>query len=1355
MAITATWIGPTQMNLAGPDAGPGPGDVYDDEIVVSGLMNNLSATNFIAGSDVGVTLSVPGQSGIISNASSSQPGAIPEWGYGKDNSAGYERTSGYASLHAQADPNNSQALDLFFDPTEHTINPFTNTPTNSYTLKAQDQISVVVYYNAKTGMSDSTTITVPTGSTTATGPVLVPSYPTVNFATNQAGPLQVSGWAQATANYPGWTQFLVTGLPQNYSIQNAILSDDSGEVYGETNFYAGENMAHDPNADTSYGSANSLIVQPQTSTSALFYFPPARNELNSTLTLRLIYANSTTQSVVQFTGGQDDINAPIPDTRNAGGSITLTPTGAGGASDYNEINNALNAGYTTIYLADGPGNGAAAGTFLIDNTLTLTHAVTIEPAPSQSSQPTLEFLQDAPPAVPWLAAILIQSDYVKLTGFAISFLNNNIAWERTKARDPAIIATSVFSSSRFSFAASPTSHKNYYVGIDIDIENLAITDEPAQTPGSQGDPHQFDQTKGFYATNANIYINAAGTTSTIYPDLLAANLQQVDGGIFSYNVIAGGTVGFNGSWKIEHNKYTGAPLGGGTGLVFDELGAGLNDSLIDYNDAQQVTAGGRTYQFFGLTDSGTLSYNVTVSHNTAENGVGVFAGDRSPGGFGPPALTEFVQLENYSGFFEGKPIFVSGTSGSTDPLNGRILIIPQTASGGAIGPGDLVTILSGRDPSDLTDSNLGDQTGQYVQVAQVISKPTNGPIVLLLNQPLPPDPNPSFGYSIQVSNGHVKDTIDSNTFDLTGTFSHAISASGNDYDLAITNNTFTGGDQFLLGDGQYFAGGAISFLVYPTNPYGTPTDPEIFHTVFAGVTIDKNNEFINTFGGISVGFQGAGGGPETSFGRTCANVTIDANTFSWDPNFLSQSNFNYGKLTTHGTNNAIQTSYPYPSSQTESSYNFLGPIGSAPLDKNGKQIPAFDYPLLVPIAIAMSGSRVPANAVHTSPDDNYVPTSTQNLSFYPAILAGSSADPNGYFEGQGDFTDPREFRVTITSNVYTSAPSIPTFEAPKSVIGSAVINGNTNTINNNSYNTGNLYDDTTLVPYQAPSQTPSPAPGLYFQFAGQGDPVASGYVAVSNFTGYSSSQGYGWSATPNYDQNADPGSVYASDQTFQVALPNGYYDVTPTLGDPGSSASQGNINVVLQGGSAIDVVSYAAGQTVSPTYLALVTYGTLTLRVYEPGGRGAGVISLHSLTITPAATVVDDGQAGYSQAGDWTPYSGLGLNGELVYHSGGDATASMAAWAASGLAAGTYAVQADWNGYSGHSSAAAYMILVNGVSMGTYYEDQRAASTGGPAAGNLAFQTIATVSAPAGATIKLVLVNGGGGDVVAARFAPM
>jgi hypothetical protein len=52
---------------------------------------------------------------------------------------------------------------------------------------------------------------------------------------------------------------------------------------------------------------------------------------------------------------------------------------------------------------------------------------------------------------------------------------------------------------------------------------------------------------------------------------------------------------------------------------------------------------------------------------------------------------------------------------------------------------------------------------------------------------------------------------------------------------------------------------------------------------------------------------------------------------------------------------------------------------------------------------------------------------------------------------------------------------------------------------------------------------------------------------------------------PQREQNADSGSVYASDQTFEVSLPDGYYDVTLTIGDPGTSSPQGDIVVSLQG----------------------------------------------------------------------------------------------------------------------------------------------------------------------------------------------
>src|SRR5262249_34911598 len=71
--------------------------------------------------------------------------------------------------------------------------------------------------------------------------------------------------------------------------------------------------------------------------------------------------------------------------------------------------------------------------------------------------------------------------------------------------------------------------------------------------------------------------------------------------------------------------------------------------------------------------------------------------------------------------------------------------------------------------------------------------------------------------------------------------------------------------------------------------------------------------------------------------------------------------------------------------------------------------------------------------------------------------------------------------------------------------------------------------------------------------------------------------------------------------------------------------------------------------------------------------------------------VVDNSQAGYTEAGSgWLSWSG-GYAGDLRYHHAGTG-ANTATWQASGLAPGYYLVQATWNGDNAHASNAPYAL---------------------------------------------------------------
>ena len=76
--------------------------------------------------------------------------------------------------------------------------------------------------------------------------------------------------------------------------------------------------------------------------------------------------------------------------------------------------------------------------------------------------------------------------------------------------------------------------------------------------------------------------------------------------------------------------------------------------------------------------------------------------------------------------------------------------------------------------------------------------------------------------------------------------------------------------------------------------------------------------------------------------------------------------------------------------------------------------------------------------------------------------------------------------------------------------------------------------------------------------------------------------------------------------------------------------------------------------------------------------------------VVSGATILDNGQAGYSDAGGWSS-APLGYGGSLRYAAAGTGSAT-ATWQANGLAPGAYLVQATWNGYYNHASNAPFSI---------------------------------------------------------------
>ncbi len=191
-----------------------------------------------------------------------------------------------------------------------------------------------------------------------------------------------------------------------------------------------------------------------------------------------------------------------------------------------------------------------------------------------------------------------------------------------------------------------------------------------------------------------------------------------------------------------------------------------------------------------------------------------------------------------------------------------------------------------------------------------------------------------------------------------------------------------------------------------------------------------------------------------------------------------------------------------------------------------------------------------------------------------------------------------------------------------------------------------------------------------FEFGPRYASPQPGYTEVSNFSWYNPTQGYGWvngAAIGNVTvrgpvADAAPLTqqfVYGQDLVFRVDLPNGTYNVAPTLGDVHSYGYSYAMDVMLQGRQ-VDTVVAAPNQVDARGYLATVVDGTLSLEIKGLNQAGtAGFAALDALTITPASTALlytfgpadAPAAAGYTQVSNfswYTPSQGFGWQPDAI-----------------------------------------------------------------------------------------------------------
>jgi fibronectin type 3 domain-containing protein len=132
----------------------------------------------------------------------------------------------------------------------------------------------------------------------------------------------------------------------------------------------------------------------------------------------------------------------------------------------------------------------------------------------------------------------------------------------------------------------------------------------------------------------------------------------------------------------------------------------------------------------------------------------------------------------------------------------------------------------------------------------------------------------------------------------------------------------------------------------------------------------------------------------------------------------------------------------------------------------------------------------------------------------------------------------------------------------------------------------------------------------HFDFGPTGSPVAAGYTAVG-MAAYNSTLGYGWLAGANLwalDRGALAGSSTLTEDfiqtdsggaTFSINVPNGVYNVTPTLGD---ALYAHDLQGIYLQGTQVDTITTAKDQFISKTYTITVTNGQILFTFKDLGG---------------------------------------------------------------------------------------------------------------------------------------------------------
>jgi hypothetical protein len=247
-----------------------------------------------------------------------------------------------------------------------------------------------------------------------------------------------------------------------------------------------------------------------------------------------------------------------------------------------------------------------------------------------------------------------------------------------------------------------------------------------------------------------------------------------------------------------------------------------------------------------------------------------------------------------------------------------------------------------------------------------------------------------------------------------------------------------------------------------------------------------------------------------------------------------------------------------------------------------------------------------------------------------------------------------------------------------------------------------------------------------------------------------------WAAAIDAPASAGVAAPFTIARTYTVAdlavgpdFQIGYYRSTDNV--------FGNADDVLLG---TETVNTAGGKSVgdhagsSPAF-SIGTAGTYYLfaRLDEGGAVAEGdetnnVSASDVIVIGSSPTIIDDGEAGYAEAGGGWAYGGLsgGYLGDYRYKGSGSGTGT-ATWTFTGLAAGNYQVQTTWTAHANRATNAPYTVLDNATALGTVKLNQQAAPNDELAAGQW-WENVGTFTVSSG-ILKVRLSDLANGVVVA------